>query len=653
MSAKLFCFGFVHNTNNLVFFIPIKYFFFVKNNLKGMSSKICFWLNVVLCFAGLFSGYSQSKTYELDGANDDDLYPYMLYWKETPDVKNSLNQAVFNLEQGNFKAFDSEKGKNLGLFPEPVWFYLKVKNISERHRHYWWAFYTHTDTIIIYEKQNLQWKVTDTLFRHKLLRERTVKHRALTYPIVLDKDREQSYLVQLINPRHTQNSFVSLTTPVHHLLWEKGFYWTIGSFIGIFLITGIVSLIIGFILKERTFFLFFVYLFTISVLILYEELMVVVIGNQTVFSLINSTHPLPLSLIATCLNFYIVDYIFGKISNTKELRVLNFINTTCLAVGVISLVLYMLFTVYLHSGQTLFLWVWHGLIACIFVSIAATALKIIILSIHYKKLRYGIPFLLLIVIINPATYNLNYSGVFSFYQITYPNYFHWLVSAQFIFIGFLVGWRYKKNMEHRYRIEMEFAQRELLVLNDERKQIARDLHDDLGATINAIKLLVTNSYPDDKKLIETIHTASNDIRVFYKKLIHKPTDELIKESIKKLTTAYNSYGQIRFNAVFSGDESLLTDFQKENIYKIISEIFANTLRHSQATEATVQLLIDKNTAQLIAEDNGTGFFVKQALKNKGMGLKNIHQRVKNMEGKVHISSGKGNTTYIIEIPIKQ
>src|SRR5690554_1205985 len=142
-----------------------------------MSSKIWFWLNVVLCFAGLFSGYSQSKTYELDGPNDDDLYPYMLYWKEAPVMKNSLDQAVFNLEQGNLKSFDSEKGKNLGLFPEPVWFYLNVKNISERHTHYWWAFYTHTDTIIIYEKQNLQWKATDTLFRNKLLRDRTVKHR--------------------------------------------------------------------------------------------------------------------------------------------------------------------------------------------------------------------------------------------------------------------------------------------------------------------------------------------------------------------------------------------------------------------------------------------------------------------------------------------
>lgn len=267
-------------------------------------------------------------------------------------------------------------------------------------------------------------------------------------------------------------------------------------------------------------------------------------------------------------------------------------------------------------------------------------------------LQYGIPFLLLIVIFNPATYNLNYSGIFSFYQITYPNYFYWFISAEFIFIGFLIGWRYKKNLDHRHKLEIEFAQRELNILNNERKQIARDLHDDLGATINAIKLLVTNSYANDKRLVDTINTASNDIRVFYKKLTQKPIGESIEENIEKLTTTYNSYGRITFNFIFSGDESLLSDFQKENLYKIVSEIFANTLRHAQATEATVQLLIDKDAAQLLVEDNGIGFSVEKAKRGTGMGVKNIFQRVENMKGELHISSGKGNTTYIIEIPFR-
>lgn len=616
-----------------------------------MGKYTKFPLYVLLYFTGTLV-YPQSKTFELSEQTHENLYPYMLFWIDTTDKQNSLNEAVFNLEQENFRTFDKKKGKNLGLFPQSVWFYLNVKNISQHQKRYWWTFYTHADTIIIYKKQQLQWKATDTLVRNRLLRERNVKHRTLTHSVLLENGEEAGYLAKLINPRHTQNSFVSFTSPTYNLLWEKEFYGIVGGFVGIFLITGIVSFIIGIIIRERAFMLFFIYMLTVSVLTLYEELMAPVVKSQLVFSLLNRVHPLPLSLIAICLNFYIVDYIFGKGNNTKLLRILTLLNTLCLITGVVCLLVYMIFMNSINSGQTLFVWAWNIIIASVFVSILATALKIIILSFYHKKLYYGIPFLALVIIINPATYMMNYSGILPFYEITYPNYFYWFVSAEFIFIGFLMGWRYKKNIEQRHKLEIEFTQKELSVLNDERKQIARDLHDDLGATINAIKLFVTNSYPSDKRLIETVTSASNDIRVFYNKLSHKTTESSLKESIEKLTALHNSYGKIKFNCIFTGDQTLLSDIQKENIYKIVNEIFTNTLKHAQATEATVQLLIDNTSAQLVAEDNGTGFSVEQAQNTKGMGIKNIRQRVTIMKGKLYISSNKGNTTYIIDIPIK-
>ncbi|MGE4347908.1 MAG: sensor histidine kinase [Flavobacteriaceae bacterium] len=89
------------------------------------------------------------------------------------------------------------------------------------------------------------------------------------------------------------------------------------------------------------------------------------------------------------------------------------------------------------------------------------------------------------------------------------------------------------------------------------------------------------------------------------------------------------------------------------MYRIVSEIFTNILKHAQATEATIQLLIDSDSAQLIAEDNGIGFSVEQSQKTKGMGIKNIRQRVSLMKGELYISSNRGNTTYIIDIPINK
>lgn len=595
--------------------------------------------------------YGQGTTFMINGENEENLYPHMLYWLDNTKKTNSLNEAVFNLEQGNFKHF--ERGKNLGLYPEPTYFYLKAKNNSAVHKRYWLSFYTHADTIIIYEKHHLRYTPADTLLRNKLLRERKIKHRAHTHFVLLEKDQEQEYLIKIINPRHTQNSFVSLTTPTHHLLWEKGFYYTIGSFIGIFLLTGIVSLTIGIIIKERTFVMFFAYMLTISALTIIEELMAPTLNNKFLFQLLNRAHPLPLSLIATCLNFYVIDYIFGKNNTSKQLKILSYINGFCLATGIVFLVLYMLFMEHINSGQVFTLLAWYGSIGLTFIGILATGIKVLLLAVKNKKLHYGLPFLAIIIFINPAGYYLNYSGIISYYEITYPNYFYWFASGEFIFFGFLMGWRYKKNINQKHQLQITFAQKELLILNDERKQIARDLHDDLGATINAVKLLVTHSYPTDKHLIETVNSASNDIRLFYNKLTHKTTESSLRESIEKLAELHNSYGQTKFSFIFRGNENLMTDILKENIYKIISEIFTNTQKHAHATEATVQVLIDNNATQLLAEDNGTGFPTTQTDDFKGMGIKNIKQRVAFMNGQLHISSSEGNTTYIIEIPLKK
>ena len=212
----------------------------------------------------------------------------------------------------------------------------------------------------------------------------------------------------------------------------------------------------------------------------------------------------------------------------------------------------------------------------------------------------------------------------------------------------------------KFKLEIENANyeermmhRELNIQNQERQQIARDLHDDLGATINAIKLLVTHTYVEDKKLIEMISNASNDIRSFYNKLSGTSSNlSSLKERVDNLIALYKNITPIEFNHIFIGNEQKISGTTKEALFKIVNEIITNILKHAQAKEVTIQILIDEDI-QVIIEDNGIGFAVEKAMKGTGMGLKNIHQRVKNRNGVVHISSTKGNTTIIINIPLNE
>lgn len=601
----------------------------------------------------------ENKVFKVNGANFENVYDYLSIWIDTTKNTNFQEVAlalskdtVTTKNQINFK-------KNLGLNPYSTWYYLKIQNNSKLENNYWWSFYTHADSIYVYRKVHSNWMATDTLYRNQLLKNRKAKTRALTIPIPIKYEEKQEILVKLINKRHTQNAFSDLTTPEHNLLWEKKFYWSVGFFIGTFLIMALISFTLWVVQKKNIFLIFFLYLLVIIVITLSEELMNTVVSNQLLFTSINRFHSLPLSLLAVCFNYSIVSYIFqNKEVKIRSISFLNIVYKVGLLCSLLSLVLYFVFMNQLHFGQIGFLVFWKINLYLIFIIVAITVYKIIILSLQVKKILMGLFFILVMLVFNPAGYFLNYSGIVHYYEITYPNYFYWFVCAEFIFIGALIAWRFQKTTQLKYQLEIENANQEeqmmhkvLMIQEQERQQIARDLHDDLGATINAIKLLVTHNYSEDEKLKEMVTNASTDIRAFYKKLTVSSVDELsIKERVDNVLDLYKNISPITFNHIFIGNESKVSGIIRESLFKIFNEIITNILKHSKAKDVTIQFLIDEDI-QLIVEDNGIGFNLEKAMNKEGMGLKNIHQRVKNRNGEIHISSTKGNTTIIITIPL--
>ena len=81
------------------------------------------------------------------------------------------------------------------------------------------------------------------------------------------------------------------------------------------------------------------------------------------------------------------------------------------------------------------------------------------------------------------------------------------------------------------------------------------------------------------------------------------------------------------------------------------ELSNNILKHSHASEATLQLIYYDMYLEIMAEDNGTGFSEVQN-ENEGMGLKNIKSRISYLKGEMNIDSGKTGTTVMIQIPYK-
>ena len=86
------------------------------------------------------------------------------------------------------------------------------------------------------------------------------------------------------------------------------------------------------------------------------------------------------------------------------------------------------------------------------------------------------------------------------------------------------------------------------------------------------------------------------------------------------------------------------------IYRIIMELTNNIIKHSQANEATVQLVYHETHLSISAEDNGIGILPSIS---DGIGLKNIRNRIRYLNGTFNIDSGLNGTTIMMQIPYKK
>ena len=92
-----------------------------------------------------------------------------------------------------------------------------------------------------------------------------------------------------------------------------------------------------------------------------------------------------------------------------------------------------------------------------------------------------------------------------------------------------------------------------------------------------------------------------------------------------------------------------------NLYRIVQESLNNILKHAHAKCVTIRLERDIREVQLRIEDDGGGFTPEALAENKkGLGLKNITERVRMLGGKLNLDSSPGKGTRIeVTIPIAE
>jgi signal transduction histidine kinase len=217
------------------------------------------------------------------------------------------------------------------------------------------------------------------------------------------------------------------------------------------------------------------------------------------------------------------------------------------------------------------------------------------------------------------------------------------------------------RQQRRYRVvAQEKIKAEITTLENERRRIAADLHDEVGPLLSAVKLQINNiegigeedneliqkssSYMDD--IIKKMREISNDL--LPNVLVRKGLVAAIQDFISKLKNASGIVIDFEHNEPMRFETSF-----EVNVYRIVQEIIHNAVKHSNASHLSVRLHMTEKLLRLSTEDNGNGFNMEEVRKSKaGLGLLNLQSRTDVMSGDFHCESemGKG-TKYLFEIPL--
>lgn len=196
----------------------------------------------------------------------------------------------------------------------------------------------------------------------------------------------------------------------------------------------------------------------------------------------------------------------------------------------------------------------------------------------------------------------------------------------------------------------------------ERKRLAREIHDGIGPLLSALKMNMANvraeldqdnqSIDENfQKSYDLIDEAAGDLRSIAHNLMPKVLSDFgLIPALETLLEKVEVYKSIKVDFLVSGARERLDQLMELGLYRICQELINNTIKYAGATKIVVQLIIRDFGIQLMYEDNGSGF--DTLLVHDGIGLMNIDSRCKAMGGEALIDSqpGKGMTA-TIEIPI--
>lgn len=205
--------------------------------------------------------------------------------------------------------------------------------------------------------------------------------------------------------------------------------------------------------------------------------------------------------------------------------------------------------------------------------------------------------------------------------------------------------------------------KEAMIIGEEKERLrlSKELHDGIAQNIAVIKMNLQAI--ESGKLSDEDRIILNDISKLTKDTLKEIRDishnlhplkdgELLCEAIKKLIDI-NKHNSVHFSFNLTGDKpkTNISNLIKTNLYRVLQEFINNTVKYAEANLITINLNYAINNIEIEIKDNGLGFELNNRDINQGIGILNMHQRIKVIDGIFDYTSEKNRgTTLKIAVP---
>ena len=213
----------------------------------------------------------------------------------------------------------------------------------------------------------------------------------------------------------------------------------------------------------------------------------------------------------------------------------------------------------------------------------------------------------------------------------------------------------------------ELSAKLVTVQEQERRHIARELHDEIGQALTAIKVELAyaqrtiDAAQGPSTVLQAARTitdgALHQVRDLSYLLHPAALDEFgLVSAVDEYIKSFGTRHEIAAELSHASMDCRLAPETETAAYRIIQEALNNVAKHAKATECKVYLARQSDALRIVIEDNGIGFDASapRSPDRRGLGLIGIRERASHLNGTVVIDSVRGRGTRVaVELPVRR